>query len=108
EQQTSPISFDRLAAIQPMSPRGNQGDHHGVWELLLDARAAEVITANDADVLVHLYGLDRTDPDGPTPTSAEVAATYGISPAALRQRACRAATKMRSAVNKGTIALRPL
>lgn len=114
EQLTRPIPFDRLTTIQHTSPRsdhgdhGDHGDHHGVWKLLLDARAAGVITAHEADLLVHLYGLDGTDPEVPAPTSTEAAATYGISPAALRQRASRAAAKVRAAVNEGTIALHTL
>lgn len=104
EPTAQPIADDQASGRQLIAQNAPD-DQHGIWQLLLDARHCGTISASEAELLVHLYGLDLDDPDRKAPTAAQLATEYGISPAALRKRASRAAARIRSGVHSGELAL---
>ena len=106
EEATEAATLDDLGATAVGCSQ--PAEHHGIWQLLLDARHHDVLSAGEAELLIDFYGLGLEDPSAKPPTASDLALRYDASPAALRQRASRAIGKIRRAVSTGTLSLHAL
>lgn len=106
ERETIPVGLsDAIGDLQPLGSerqREEQRTRGEAWELLLDARTAGLITAEEARLLIEVHGLDpQFDEEGHN----AVAARWGLSPATVRQRTSRVMRRLRQAIEDGSLVL---
>lgn len=107
ERTTSPYGLTDIITDAETAPLGAERQREDdrargeVWELLLDARSAGIITADEAQLLIEVHGLD---PQHTQHGYAAVSARRHLSESAVRQRCSRAMRRMRQGIQRGDLA----